>query len=106
MRDHHSTRLSCSEGEVVVRRGNYETRLRFSDVVQIQGVKLDKITLEENFLVFKTAKGDQMEIGELFDGFDNLESSLTASFQGFPQNWRARLENGPSQRFLALWPVE
>jgi hypothetical protein len=96
----------CSDVGFTLNDGRSQPTVAFSEVKNIQGVKLDKLTYEENFLRFSTAQGTRADVGELAAGFTVLESRLTAFFDGFPLDWRTRLEEGPSGEFQFLWPRE
>lgn len=49
----------------VIRDAGRELPIRLSEVVSVDGTKVDKVTYEENFLVLTKADGTKIPIGEL-----------------------------------------
>lgn len=92
-----------SGGDFIIRDGDRKLSLRLSEIVAIDGVKVDKITYEENFLVVTKADGTKISIGELDDGFAEFEQAIGTSLQGFPQQWKAAVETGPAENYVSLW---
>lgn len=92
-----------SGDDFIIRDGGRELSLQLSEIVGIDGVKVDKITYEENFLVVTKADGTKIPIGELADGFSEFEQVISTSLKGFSQDWRAVVETEPAEKSVSLW---
>lgn len=75
--------------------------IRWDDVSRIRGVKIDKVTYDENFIVIEGGTSP-ISFGELDEGFDALEAFIKHKFSGIPSNWRATLEVGERDD-IVLW---
>lgn len=80
-----------------------ELSVSLSQVVSIEGTKIDKITYEEIFIVLTLANGTKLPVGELADGFSEFEEALSAFLRGFPKEWRAAVEREQLGKFVSLW---
>lgn len=70
------------EDGFVVRDGGRELPVQLSDIVAVDGAKVDKVTYEENFLVLTKADGTKIPIGELADGIAEFEQAISTSLAG------------------------
>lgn len=72
----------------------------WNKIERIRGVKLDKITYEENFIVVQS-EDMQISLGELDKNFDEIEGTIRHRFPNIPPSWRAELEGGRED--IVLW---
>lgn len=78
--------------------------IRLSEVVSVDGAKVDKVTYEENFLVLTMIDGRRIAIGELADGFLKFVAEITASLPDFPNAWSSCIEKAQTGDEIRLWP--
>lgn len=95
--------ITPSGGDFIIRDGGRKLLLQLSEIVAIDGIKVDKITYEENFLVVTKADGTKIPIGELADGFSEFEQVISTSLKGFSREWRAAVETEPAEKSVSLW---
>lgn len=75
----------------------------WSQVNQVQAVKIDKVTYEECFLVVGMSAGEVVEVGELDEQFAPFSSALGERIGGIDANWRAALEAKAAGSYIVLW---
>jgi hypothetical protein len=75
----------------------------FEDIMSISAEKLDKITYEELFLIVHSASGEGVALGELDEGFADLEKSLITRLDNFPTNWKVHAEEIPAGTRNEIW---
>ena len=80
------TSVEVSEESILLDKGLKPQKMRWSDVVHVYAAKVDKITYEENFLIFEDAAGKTIVTGELDEGFRNLEAAIRIKLDKFPTN--------------------
>ena len=78
------------------------THLRWSDVERIYGERLDKVTFDENYLVFEGLTG-VIFVGELDEEFQTVVHQVRERFPGIPEDWMASLEE-TERKIVHLWP--
>jgi hypothetical protein len=95
--------IKRSEDGFTVRDGGRELLLRLSEIVAVNGVKIDKVTYEEDYLVLITSAGEKVPVGELADGFTEFERAIYVALSGFPREWRMTVESAPASGTVVLW---
>ena len=75
----------------------------FTEIVSVTAEKVDKITYEELFLTVHTITGDGVAVGELDEGFAELEKALSAHLKEFPDRWKADAEERPAGARNEIW---
>ncbi len=93
--------VEIDEGGLVDRFGDQEIRVGWLEVVRIYGVKIDKVTYDENFLVIMGATA-AISIGELDNNFVSIVQDIRTRFPVIPADWMAPLEEGLTK--VDLWP--
>lgn len=77
--------------------------IRLSEVVTVDGAKVDKVTYDENFLVLAMVDGRRIAIGELADGFSEFVAAITGSFTNFPEDWSMSVDRAQPGDEIRLW---
>lgn len=75
----------------------------FPGIVCVASEKVDKITYEELFLVVHSSTGGGVVIGELDEGFADLEKALSGHLKGFPTDWKVDAEERPAGIRKEIW---
>lgn len=86
------TSVRLGEDYFELNKGLSRRAMQWRDIDFVYGEKIDKVTYEELFLIVKNAFGDRISVGELDQGFDALEDALHQNLEGFPVDWRQKLE--------------
>lgn len=94
-------RLSLDPDSLTEKAFRRNETIKWAEVRSIRGVKLDKITYQENFLVIEDERGRSISIGELDTDFEAVEAAVREIFPGIPEHWRAPLEEGEDD--ILLW---
>lgn len=82
-----------------------KTTVLWSEVIEINGRKISKITYDENFLVIRDSSGLLISVGELDKEFDQVLSIVSKRFN-IPEDWRTQLESSPAGISLTLWKCQ
>lgn len=83
--------------------GNRTQELQLSNIASISGTKVDKVTFDENYLVLTSVSGEKVSVGELAEGFAELDQALCAMLLDFPKHWRTRVETMQAGESIDLW---
>lgn len=75
----------------------------FPKIVSVAAEKVDKITYEELFLIVHSSTGEGVVIGELDEGFADLEKALSDHLKGFPPDWKVGAEERPAGIRNEIW---
>jgi len=96
--------ITLSAEGIVVRDGSHNVLLQLFEVDEIEGVKINKVTSDENYLVLKKFSGEQVAIGELVArGFAEFERAILASLRDFPAYWRELIDKSQANEAAVIW---
>jgi|SRR5579859_6106254 len=93
----------CREGSrFVISERRKTISFSLEEIVSIAGMRVNQVTYDEDFLVFKKRDGSGVVVGELCRWFGELEQEIH-SLDGFPKNWRTEVERSPYRTQVVLW---
>ena len=98
--------ITLSAEGIVVRDGSHNVLIQLFEVDEIEGVKINKVTSDENYLVLKKFSGEQVAIGELLivaRGFAEFERAILASLRDFPAYWRELIDKSQANEAAVIW---
>jgi hypothetical protein len=86
-----------------VRRGFRTTTLTFEEITEVSAENVDKVTYDEDFLIIRGCGDEFIAVGELDDGFRDLEMALSARLDGFRSQWSEKRETLASGVREQVW---
>lgn len=97
------TSISITDDAISTRVGLSKKSVLIDEIVSIYAEKVDKVTFDELFLVLEDSGGNGLTVGELDQGFAELEPTLAVRLNGFPGDWRQKLELADAGRRDKVW---
>ena len=75
----------------------------FAEIRRVWGVRIGKITYDEDFIIIELEDGQKIDVGELDDGFGNLIDSMVQRLPNFLRDCITELDQSDGTDKL-LWP--
>ena len=100
----HTVTIAIESGRIVV-SGPNGGALRIADIADVAVEKVGMLDFDELFLIVRDQSGEGVVLGERDEGFSEAEQILRSILPGFPSDWYARADQGPTGLRLQIWPT-
>jgi hypothetical protein len=78
--------------------------VKFAEIAGVTAVKIDKVTYDEVFLIIHNGSPKGVSLGELDEGFAEVEHQLRKRLPNFPEDWWENAEENEVGTQTQIWP--